>query len=402
MFDMNRLSYRKPLAESALTLRDSFKTNDHMSHSYFAEACSFLSTLDNWTVVMERSMYQGICESNGSAVLINESVSEWFETFKSLLKKVVDFLHALLNKFLVGLNMFLSREAFIKNHKKDFTKFNENHKFTMSIFTFTLDNDIPKTAPIYNSADWKNVFKIGKEAGGTYDLLDNTTHNTSYSAADADNPRALKSKSDGGTLGDDEFSAAYTELKDAMDNGDIYDKVRAEMLGMAKGTRIDASDYSKELYEVFRDGQSGKEDHEFEYSDIQDALIRFDQYDHCKKALTKQKKDAEREYKEVIKKLDHYVKLGKDGLVTTSADGAVETVKLGTSLQASKYSLIVKALSTVVHEVSNIHTLAFTAKLDAYKDCFKQDKTILYKALYRIMGNIRSGERKFSTPKESD
>ena len=401
MFDMNRLSYRKPLAESALTLRDSFKTNDHMSHSYFAEACSFLSTLDNWTVVMERSMYQGICESNGSTVLINESVSEWFETFKSLLKKVVDFLHALLNKFLVGLNMFLSREAFIKNHKKDFTKFNENHKFTMSIFTFTLDNDIPKTAPIYNSADWKNVFKIGKE-GSTYDLLDNDTHSVSYKAADADGPRALKDKTDGGTLGDAEFSAAYTELKDAMDNGDIYDKVRAEMLGMAKGTRIDASDYSKELYEVFRDGQSGKEDHEFEYSDIQDALIRFDQYDHCKKALTKQKKDAEREYKEVIKKLDHYVKLGKDGFVTTSADGAVETVKLGTSLQASKYSLIVKALSTVVHEISNIHTLAFTAKLDAYKDCFKQDKTILYKALYRIMGNIRSGERKFSTPKESD
>ena len=401
MFDMNRLSYRKPLAESALTLRDSFKTNDHMSHSYFTEACSFLSTLDNWTVVMERSMYQGICESNGSAVLINESVSEWFETFKSLLKKVVDFLHALLNKFLVGLNMFLSREAFIKNHKKDFTKFNENHKFTMSIFTFTLDNDIPKTAPIYNSADWKNVFKIGKE-GSTYDLLDNDTHSASYEAANGDTPRTLKDKTNGGALGDDEFSAAYTELKDAMDNGDIYDKVRAEMLGMAKGTRIDASDYSKELYEVFRDGQSGKEDHEFEYSDIQDALIRFDQYDHCKKALTKQKKDAEREYKEVIKKLDHYVKLGKDGLVTTSADGAVETVKLGTSLQASKYSLIVKALSTVVHEVSNIHTLAFTAKLDAYKDCFKQDKTILYKALYRIMGNIRSGERKFSTPKESD
>ena len=32
-----------------------------------------------------------------------------------------------------------------------------------------------------------------------------------------------------------------------------------------------------------------------------------------------------------------------------------------------------------------IHTQAFSAKLEAAKDCFKQDKAILYKALQKIV-----------------
>ena len=32
-----------------------------------------------------------------------------------------------------------------------------------------------------------------------------------------------------------------------------------------------------------------------------------------------------------------------------------------------------------------IHTQAFTAKLEAAKDCFKQDKKILYKALQQVV-----------------
>ena len=49
----------------------------------------------------------------------------------------------------------------------------------------------------------------------------------------------------------------------------------------------------------------------------------------------------------------------------------------------------VKAKVDQITEYSNIHTLAYSAKLDALKDCFKQDKTILYKALYRIKGNSK-------------
>ena len=45
-----------------------------------------------------------------------------------------------------------------------------------------------------------------------------------------------------------------------------------------------------------------------------------------------------------------------------------------------------KAKINQVQQMSNIHALAFGAKLDAAKDMFNQDKAVLYKALYRIQG----------------
>ena len=44
-----------------------------------------------------------------------------------------------------------------------------------------------------------------------------------------------------------------------------------------------------------------------------------------------------------------------------------------------------KKWSTIVNQMCTIHTQAFTAKLEAAKDCFKQDKKILYKALQQVV-----------------
>ena len=60
---------------------------------------------------------------------------------------------------------------------------------------------------------------------------------------------------------------------------------------------------------------------------------------------------------------------------------------------ARKYESMIKMQANAIQEISNLHTTAFAARLDAYKDQFNQDKTILYKALYRILGNIKTGER---------
>lgn len=411
MFNMNRLSYKNPIMESGMDLSTSFSSIDSMNHSYFAEGCMFCSTMDNYMMVMERTLYSTICESSGSRVIVNEGFSDWFDSFKTLLKKVVDFLHALLNKFIVALNMFLKREAFIKNHKKDFSKFNDNHKFHMNVFTFTFDNEVPLANAIYTTSDIGKVFKNkynGRDYNpfsGNYEVLKDDGYFTQSDDKDGAKTYRLDTSKDKGDTS--YFTRVYNEFKRQIDDGEYYDKVRGEMLGYQEGTRIDASDYSKELFEKFRDGQSGKDEHEFEYSDIQDALLRFEAHDHVKKHMEKLKKDAEKEYKEVIKVLDHLVKKGKDGNIKISGGeipGAPSDVEidLGSDTAASKVNMLVKAMSNMVHEVSNIHTIGFTARLDAYKDCFKQDKSILYSALYRILGNIRTGERKYSTPKESD
>ena len=49
-----------------------------------------------------------------------------------------------------------------------------------------------------------------------------------------------------------------------------------------------------------------------------------------------------------------------------------------------KLDSYVKIKIDQIQEYSNIHTLAFAAKLDAMKECAKQDRNTLYTALSRI------------------
>ena len=44
-----------------------------------------------------------------------------------------------------------------------------------------------------------------------------------------------------------------------------------------------------------------------------------------------------------------------------------------------------KKLSDVITTISTIHTIAFTAKMDALKEEFLQSKAILYKALSKVV-----------------
>ena len=53
----------------------------------------------------------------------------------------------------------------------------------------------------------------------------------------------------------------------------------------------------------------------------------------------------------------------------------------------NKIDMYMKAKVNQVQQMSNIHTMAFTAKIQAAKDCFVQDKKILYKALAKIKGH---------------
>ena len=184
-------------------------------------------------------------------------------------------------------------KAFIKDHKKDFIKFNDNHKFHMNIFTFTFDNNIPEETAIYSSLDLTSLDAI-QDKNFYKDFKD--SFNTSGGDANYETVSGgISAKSD--KVGDIETKSEelYKKLKEELDNDTYYDLVRGRFLGQP-GTRVDSVDYSKDLFEVFRDGQSGKEDHEFEYSDIQDALARFENYERIKKDLTKKKNAAEKEY----------------------------------------------------------------------------------------------------------
>ena len=50
----------------------------------------------------------------------------------------------------------------------------------------------------------------------------------------------------------------------------------------------------------------------------------------------------------------------------------------------NQIDLFVKKKAEQIIEMCNIHSLAFSYKLDAIKDCYKQDKDVLYKALSKL------------------
>ena len=306
MFNLNRLSFDDPINESTLSLADSFKDTDGSDHSYFLETLNFLSNMEGECLENDRALYRGLCESCGSQDIIEESFSDWVTSFKNIIKKIIDFLHALLNKFLVGLNMLVKREGYLKKHK--------------------------------------------------------------------------------------DVTNAYDEFIKSLNSGDYYDKIRGELLGV-QGS-VDSSDFAKELFDKFRDGGT-KEDKEFESGDITEAYNRFESYEKIKKDITKKKNEAEKKYKRLAKDIENAVKRDGEKLHLDSKymnGGKAKDINVGADV-AAKYELLIKAKANAIHEISNLHTMAFSARLDAYKDQFNQDKTILYKALYRIMGNIKTGKR---------
>lgn len=408
MFNLHRLNNKglNTVNEELITIDNTMWDNDIQNHSFFIEACRFCESIDREVYKTNTKFYRSLCESAGNEIVIHESFGDWWDSFKKIIKKVVDFLHALINKFLVGINMLIGREKFIKDHEKDLTYFNDNHKFHMNIFNFTLDKNIPPATAIYDSTKLGEVDYLGtgKVDHQTYsgDNFGQFLSNN-YEQDKSTKEYNLK-KNSGGTLVkdaskiEDELSKSYDKFRDETSDGEFYDKVRGLLLDQA-GTRIDSVDFSRELFEAFRDGQSGKEEHEFDSGDINDALSRFKRYKDIKKTIDKQRKDAEKEYKRVEKEIEKMVDKAKDGKITIRADVAsmkdVE-INTGSSAIANKMETFVKAIANVVHEVGNLHSIAFGAKLDAYKDCFKQDKQILYSALYRILGNISTGKRKYS------
>lgn len=393
MFDVNRLSITQPLTENVASLPMSFKDNTFSEHSYFVEAVEFCKKIDNEMFEQNREFYRCVTESGDNDTIIMESFSDWFGSFKNVIKKIIDFLHALLNKFLVGLNMLFKREGYLKDHKKDLWKFNDNHKFHMSVYKFTIDNvPVPQNTvlrtfdgsdtDIFNEPGKDNSYEalLKKQFGDSAAKGNEYVRQTGYK--DADRSNVLN-----------QIDTAYTAFSDSMSDGTFYDKIRAEILGGKAGTTVDASDFSKELFEIFRDGQSAKEDKEFEAADIHESWNRFSNYEKVKKETSKRKNEIEKRYKEIQKKMEHSVKVDGEKLIYTGTKGEEKIYKDMGSEAARKYESMIKMQANAIQEISNLHTTAFAARLDAYKDQFNQDKTILYKALYRILGNIKTGER---------
>ena len=119
-----------------------------------------------------------------------------------------------------------------------------------------------------------------------------------------------------------------------------------------------------------------------------------------KKQITSDQTRIERDYEQVKKQVKDLTKRNGDLNLSAFIDRLPEDMRKavkkergssdnqqGFSMSADlmyKLDLYTKAKVDQITEFSNIHTLAFSAKLDALKESYKQDRALLYTALLKI------------------
>ena len=145
-----------------------------------------------------------------------------------------------------------------------------------------------------------------------------------------------------------------------------------------------------------------------------EANLRFNTYDKTIKSCEKTKNEIIKDYEKLENALNKLLTKKKDttnitvgGTTTIKTDysydlknttgntfasnsiskltsGDIGDRKLYDQSTYDKMDQYIKHLSAAVTTVCSIHTQALSAKLQAEKDCFIQDKKILYKALAKI------------------
>lgn len=322
----------------------------YTDETFFFSAIDFVSSLREEYDNSKMILYSVLSESTSQEV-VNESFSEFFDKAKEIIRKFIDWIKNLVERFITTLHKIIKSDKYIKKHKEDFSKFSDKHEFTMNMYTYTFSSNVPV---ITAQASFDKIY---------HDIEQVATD----SVKEDQKNRAEKLKK------------IYDDFCDGLE--DSYDELRASVIGVTG--KIYQSEYSQELFDVYRDG-GHKGNTTITASIVNNSYMRFDRYDDTLKDVKKKRDEIEKEYKAVEKKLDHMKSVDNKKLVLTGSSYKYTSGYELTDDMSNTWDLYIKAHVDKIVNMASIHALAFSAKLDALKECYRQDKTILYNALQRI------------------
>lgn len=357
---MNNVFCLKNLQESSIQpdYNNILVYND-VERSFCNECFSYLIEMNKVYNEATEVYYRCIIESDDNLDYINESFGDFLSKIKEIIKKFIDFIKSLFSRLVININKIVLSDKYIKKHKEDIKAFDNRDEFEIDGFNFTIEAGIPL---INAQASFTQEF-----VGLNFDLKD-------------------------GKKLADVISTAYNKINLEIENGK-YDKYRAEVIG--QDGYIAQEDFPTELFECFRDGTSVISKLEIKGAQITSSMSRFENYEKVIKDNKKIKDQLEKDYKEIEKKINHLVTSVKNkdikNVLTVNVDSDYNSpgdkkIQV-TNDEMTKIDNFLKAKMNEVIELSNIHSLAFSYKLDAIKDCYIQDKKILYKALSNVQKN---------------
>ena len=383
-------------------------------YSFIQEGYDAILELNAFYCNAEREFFTKVMGSYGDSAIINESFSDFFDSIKKIIKKFIEWIKKVFKEFVAKIAGLVGSEKYIKKHHKLLNKFNSEDEFEFQGYKYThLESydDIPKakavdafiadasgTRSVSNGMDYLSF-------AGNFINLDNGDyyHNINKNFYD------MKSGDEGYDIEDKRRKAATekinSELSKRIDevndkNDDFYEEFRGIILGKAN-EKFDSKEFTDELFKIFRNDDDSTSSITIDSGFVNDAYRRFDKYKDMVKAIEKNKNDIVKDYEDLEKYLDKMIKYNKDTHkidITTSAGRSyatqnLERIQFGMTKDeviydastADRMQSLLKVYSARVNQMCQIHTQAFTAKLEAAKDCFNQDKKILNKAIQQIL-----------------
>ena len=334
------------------------ETSDTFNESYISSVFTYLTEMYNEYREADKEFYRSLYEAN-SMVAINESFADFFSKIKDVLNKFLKYIKSLFDRFNTTLHRMIGSDKYLLKNEETLNKFNTDCEFEYDGYTFTISELIPELDTHVNfegllDIDWKS---IGKN--------------------DKDNKKLIKEKLD--------------KLKNALEN-DYYDDVRAGVLGLKDPIR--ESDYTDELFKIFRDGDNNSHIFTVTSSVVRTSYTGLKDYKNIESNVKNKKREIEDKYKKIQNRVDKMINVTlKDKRYQVSVDGYNDDLDLDNETM-QQLNLYVKLVTEQVIKMTTIHSLAFNYKLDALKDKMMQDKKILYIAMNKVLKdkNIRNGE----------
>jgi hypothetical protein len=364
--------------------------------SFVQEGYNFILDMRQNYIDAEKTFYENVLGSYGDDEIITESFSGFFDKIKEIIHKFIEWIKKIFKQFVLKMNSLFSNEKYIKKHHKLLSKFGYNDEFEFKGYEFTYIED--STMPAANALSAFTSTTQGQNYFDTWYDSDNNKNNLDMSTGTESERRNQTDKLNA------KLDTKLTDLQDNLE--DFYDKFRGLVINKSN-EKFDSSEFPEELFRVFRNDDNEPSSITIDSGFVTEAYRRFDKYKDTVKAIEKTQKEMIKDYEALEKYLDKLVKLNKadkqmtlgiyDAMPNTFGANQIGTMITGNistmnnrkvydSSTFDKLNNYMKVQSAKVNEMCTIHTQAFTAKLEAAKDCFKQDKKILYKALNKIVG----------------
>lgn len=364
--------------------------NELTNHSFVQEGYDFILEMGKDYMNAEKTFYSNILGSYGDDNIITESFKDFFGKIKDIIKKFIEWIKKVFKEFVLKMNALFSNEKYIKKHHKLLNKFESQDEFEYNGYNFTKIDDV--TVPAN-----KALSAFEKTSAVGYLSTDNWYDNGSIDISDDSQKDARATQT---TTYNAQLDTKLDELNNGLD--DFYEAFRGTVIN--KQEKYDSSEYAEVLFKLFRDEDDTPSNITIDSSYVSAAYRRFENYKETIKSIEKTQKEIIKDYEALEKHLDKLIKMNTaDNKLSIATSGNAHTnAEIDILTQGSKNkSLNDKALydkstydkmnnylkvqSSKVSQMCSIHTQAFTAKLEAAKDQFKQDKKIIYKAIGQII-----------------